>query len=221
MMGSKKATGLEIVELPFGIDVPEAVANMMLPSPELVTYYRNLEKRILWLDSDVTVDWLEYERLIIQWNAEDHHYEPELRRPIRLMFYSNGGDLEVNYSFINLIKMSKTPIIGVNMGIANSAGCYIFMACHERFAMPGAQFLIHQGSASGMNGTYSQIAAYMDDYNRKMETLHKYILEHTSIDADMLAEKLRGEWFVRAEEAVELGLCDKIVDDICDLYSWE
>ena len=210
----------DILELPV-VEIPDALANLMLPAPDLVTYYKNLEFRTLWLDTEVTVDWLEVERQIILWNREDRNTPVEVRRPIRLMIYSYGGDLEVNNSLINLIKISKTPVIGVNMGQANSAGCYIFMSCHKRYAMPNAQFLIHQGSASGMKGTYGQMNAYMRDYTRKMDALKEYIIAHTKIAPEVLEDKLSGEWFVTAEEAVELGICDKIVTDIDDLFVWE
>lgn len=193
------------------------VADAVLPSPELLMYYRNLEERTLWLDTEVTVEWLEYERQIIQWNREDKDIPVEQRKPIRLMFFTNGGDLEVNNSFVELIMMSKTPVIGINMGRADSAGCFIFMACHKRYAMPGSQFLLHQGSTMGMNGTYGQVNAYMRDYTRKMEMLRKYILAHSKISEEVLDERLKGEWFVDAREALELGVCDKIVDSIDDL----
>lgn len=217
-MSANKNASVDMVELPFGIELPESIANMILPAPELVMYYRNIENRILWLDSDVTVNWLEFERQIIDWNREDRDTPVEQRKPIRLMFFSNGGDLEVNNSFVSLVKLSKTPIIGINMGIANSAGCYIFMSCHKRYAMPGSQFLIHQGSANGLSGTFLQVSAYMDDYNRKMDALHKYILENTKISVEVLEQKMKGEWFVTADEAVSLGVCDKIVEDISELF---
>ena len=42
----------------FHIAIPAEVANLQLPSPELVTFYRNLENRMLWLDSEVDDYWL-------------------------------------------------------------------------------------------------------------------------------------------------------------------
>ena len=42
------------------IAIPQEVQNLQLPSPELITFYRNLENRVLWLDSDVNDYWLEF-----------------------------------------------------------------------------------------------------------------------------------------------------------------
>ena len=35
------------------IMIPQNLENMQLPSPELLTYYRNLEDRVIWIDYGV------------------------------------------------------------------------------------------------------------------------------------------------------------------------
>ena len=42
------------------IAIPQSVENLQLPDASLITYYKNLEKRILWLDSEVDDYFLEY-----------------------------------------------------------------------------------------------------------------------------------------------------------------
>lgn len=139
------------------IAIPSNIENMQLPSPELLTYYQNLENRTLWLDSDVDENWLEFSRKIIEWNREDKETVPEKRNPIKLMFFSYGGSLDVNNALIDTIKLSKTPVYGINIGQACSAGCFIYLACHKRLAFPNATFLIHQGGGDGFSGTYGQL----------------------------------------------------------------
>ena len=92
------------------ITLPKEVENLQLPSPELVTYYRNLENRVLWLDTEVSDYWLEFSRNIIEWNREDKNTPVEQRKPIRLMFFSYGGSLDINNTLVDTIKLSKTPI---------------------------------------------------------------------------------------------------------------
>jgi hypothetical protein len=50
------------------LEIPKDVSNLQLPDPELLTYYKNLEDRVLWVDSEINEYSLEYARLIIQWN---------------------------------------------------------------------------------------------------------------------------------------------------------
>ena len=130
------------------IAIPESVENLQLPNASLITYYKNLEKRILWLDSEVDDYFLEYGKYILQWNQEDIGKPQSERTPIRLLFFSPGGSLDINNAMIDIIKKSKTKVIGVNMGIAQSAGAFIYLACHERLTMPKAGFLLHRGSGN-------------------------------------------------------------------------
>ena len=124
------------------INIPNKLENLNLPAPELITFYKNLENRTLWLDTDVNDCYLEFSRYILQWNQEDINISIEQRKPIRLLFYSHGGDLDVNFSLIDTIKLSKTPIYGYNIGLAESAACFIYMSCHKRYTLPNASLLM-------------------------------------------------------------------------------
>lgn len=200
------------------IGIPEDIVNYQLPNPELLIYYKNLNNRVIWLDTGVDDMWLEYEKQIIEWNREDIGLKPEDRRPIKLMFFSYGGQIDINYSFIDLIQKSKTPIWGINMGQACSAACFIFIACHKRFAMPRSSYLIHQGGVDGgFSGTYEQVVAAIMEYRRQIEELGDYLLKHTKITEEVLEEKFASEWYLTAEEAVALGVADEIVNDIDDI----
>lgn len=196
------------------IDLPKDIENLALPLPSLVTFYKNLNRRVIWLDCDVDLDWLEYSKYIWQWNYEDKGIPVEQRKPIRLMFFSPGGELDINNYFVDTIKLSKTPVYGYNMGIAHSAACFVFVACHKKFVLPGATFLIHRGGAENISGTFDQVLSCVMEYQRQMELLETYLRENTKIPHDILDEKIGGEWYINAKEAVEWGIADSIVTDI-------
>lgn len=196
------------------INIPSQIENLQLPSPELVTYYRNLENRVLWLDTEVSDYWLEFSRKIIEWNREDKDISIEQRKPIKLMFFSYGGSLDINNALIDTIKLSKTPVYSINVGQACSAGCFIYLACHKRFAFPNATFLVHQGSTEGISGSYNEVVSYIMEYQRKIEELEEYLKANTKIPDEILEEKIDTEWFISATEAVQYGICDKIVESL-------
>lgn len=196
------------------ITLPKDIENLQLPSPELVTYYRNLENRVLWLDTEVDDYWLEFSRNIIEWNREDKDIPIDQRKPIRLMFFSYGGSLDVNNTLIDTIKLSKTPVYGINVGQACSAGCFIYLACHKRFAFPNATFLVHQGGTEGISGTYNEVVSYIMEYQRKIGELIVYLKENTKIPDDILEEKIDTEWFISSKEAVQYGMCEKIIESL-------
>ena len=196
------------------ITIPKNIENLQLPSPELMTYYRNLENRVLWLDTEVDDCWLEFVRKIIEWNHEDKDIPISDRKPIRLMFFSYGGSLDVNNVLVDTIKLSKTPVYGINVGQACSAGCFIYLACHKRFAFPNAVFLVHQGSTEGISGSYNEVVSYIMEYQRKVEELEIYLKENTQIPEDVLEERISTEWYISAAEALEYKMVDTIVKSL-------
>ena len=201
------------------IIIPKEIANQQLPDPELRNYYVDLENRIFWLDEEVTPYLLELIKYIIRWNAEDEKWNVpvEDRLPIRIFFFSPGGDLDINYSLIDTIKMSKTPIIGINIGQCASAAAYIFLSCHKRYMLPHAYFILHQGGGT-LSGTFEQICAQMRDYQEQVEELASFVLEHTSYTEEAVDEKIVGEWYIRKDEALENGVVHGIVNNISMLF---
>ena len=197
------------------VTIPQNAENMQLPSPELLTFYQNYQDRVLWLDADVDEYCIELAKLITRINKEDEGIKPLDRKPIKLLIFSNGGSLDINNFVIDVIKLSKTPIYGFNMGICASAGCFIYLSCHKRFAMPNSKFLIHRGSAENISGTYDQILSYVMEYQRQMDDLANYILENTSIDEETLNENLGTEWYISAKDAHEkYGMVEGIVKSL-------
>lgn len=196
------------------VSLPEA--NMQLPSPELVTYYKNLQNRVLWLDTEVDETWHEFIRNILRWNEEDKGKPVDERQHITLILYSFGGDLDINNAFIDVIRASRTPIWAVNLGQSCSAACFISIACHKRYALPNASYLIHHGSGQ-FQGEYLQIVAAVNEYQKKIERLEEYLLKTTKIPKDLLEEQILTEWYISAKEAVEYGICDKIITDLDEI----
>lgn len=201
---------------PMIIQIPSEIENVQLPTPELLTFYKDKERRCLWIDDEINNLSLEICRLIIQWNREDENQPISNRTPIKLFFFSPGGDLDVNYTIIDTIKMSKTPVYGINMGSCCSAAAYIYLACHKRFMLPHSYFLFHQGS-SQMSGTYGEIVAAMEAYQSQVNELSSFMKERTNYTLDEITDNIVGEWYVRKDEAIEKGVCHQIVDDMAIL----
>lgn len=195
------------------VTIPQGVENLALPDPELLTYYKDLEKRSFWLEDEVTEHTLEITRKIIEWNREDAGKEPGDRKPIKIFFFSPGGDLDVNYALIDTIRMSKTPIYGINIGRCCSAAAYIFLSCHKRYMLPHSYFVFHQGSGH-FQGSYAEIVSQMEDYQGQVNELAKFMKDRTLYTEEEITENIVTEWYVRKDEAVEKGICHEIVNDI-------
>lgn len=198
------------------LDIPKDLSNLQLPDPELLTYYRDLDNRVLWVDNEINEYSLEYVRLILQWNREDRKKKIKDRKPIKILFFSPGGDLDVNYTLIDTIQLSKTPVWGINMGRCASAAAFIFLSCHKRFMLPNGYFLFHQGSGA-FSGTFQEVCAQLQDYQIAVNRLSNFVLTYTSFTKEEIEEKISGEWYVRDPEALEKGVVNEVITDINQL----
>ncbi len=198
------------------IMIPQNLENMQLPSPELLTYYRNLEDRVIWIDYGVDETILEVSKLIMYFNKLDKDIPIEERKPIKLLLYSYGGDGQACFSLLDVIALSKTPVHTINMGVAMSAGLLILLAGHQRFCLKNSTALAHSGSG-GASGTFEQTEAQMKDYKRFVDTMRNYIIERTNIDTKTLNKYKTKEWYLYAEDQVKFGIVNKIIDDIDEI----
>ena len=200
------------------ISIPGGLEDIKLPDPALLQFYRNYENRMIWIDEEVNENTLEFAKMIMQWNFEDkmNNVPIEERKPIKIIFFSPGGDLEVNNCLVDTISMSKTKVIGVNAGEAASAACFIYLSCHERLTFPNATFLIHQGAGS-FSGTYDQVVSAIVNYQRQIEELGSYILSRTNIPEEVFNENFSTDWYIDAKEAVKYGVADKIINSLDEI----
>lgn len=201
------------------IAIPKDAENLQLPDPTLLQFYKNYENRILWIDDEITEYTLEFAKMIMQWNIDDDKagIKQEDRKPIKIVFFSPGGDLEVNNCLVDTITLSKTPVIGVNAGMAASSGCFIYLSCHKRYTFPTAEFLIHQGAGT-FSGTYDIVVSAIMNYQRQIEELGKFVLSRTKIPEDVFNENFTTDWYLSAKEAVEYGVADKIVTSFDEIF---
>ena len=198
------------------IAIPQSIENLQLPDPELVTYYRNLEDRVIWIDYGVDESILEVSKLIMYFNKLDKDIPIEDRQPIKILLYSYGGDGQACFSLLDIIALSKTPVWTINMGVAMSAGLLILLAGHKRFCLKNSTALAHSGSG-GTSGTFEQTEAQMKDYQRFVKTMRDYIIERTDIDTKTLNKYKNKEWFLYSEDQLKYGIVDKIIDDIDEI----
>ena len=194
------------------IAIPQNAENLQLPDPSLLQFYKNYENRILWIDDEISTLTLEYAKMIMQWNFEDkkNNVPIEERVPIKVIFFSPGGDLEVNNCLVDTIQLSKTPVIGVNVGMAASSGCFIYLACHKRYTFPTAEFLLHKGSGN-FSGNYDEVISAIVNYQRQIEELGNFVLTRTNIPKDEFEANFGNDWYISASGAIKYGVAEKII----------
>lgn len=200
------------------IPIPKEIENMQLPDPDLLNQYIDLKNRIIWVADEIDIFTLNIIQDIVNWNRADEQQNIpiEKRKPIKLIFFSPGGDLDIHNSLIDVIELSKTPIYGINAGRCCSAAAFIFLSCHKRFTLSRAFFLFHQGSGA-FAGSYGEVTAQIENYQEQVSNLALFMAKRTKYSGEEIANNITSEWYIDAKEAKEKGVCDEIIDSIDEL----
>ena len=201
-------------ETEFFIDLPEDLIDLKLPNSYNLKYYRDLSNRTIWIneeiDRNLTQEIIHY---IIKWNRDDRGIPEMDRKPIRLLFDSQGGDLDAQAAICSAIELSKTPVIGVAVGLVASAASLIYLSCHVRLAFKSSYFILHKGSAA-LSGDYENIISSIEDYKKEINKMISFIIEKSKYTKEEVEEHINKDWYVRAQEALEKGMVDEIITDI-------
>ena len=200
------------------IGIPEVTANLQLPDPSLRQFYLDEQDRIFWVDSQINENTLELVKMIMRCNKEDKGKNVEDRKPITVMIDSPGGSVEVLLSVIKAIDISKTPVRTVCYCNAYSAAADLLASGHKglRYCMPGTNVMMHSGSCA-YQGTASQVDAAKKFYDAMGKKVTDHIYARTNIDTKT-QRKMKDDYYMTAEDALNLGIVDKIVDDLDELF---
>lgn len=197
--------------------IPEAIENLQLPNPDLLTYYKDENDRVFWIEGEINDGLFELSKMIIRCNKEDKDTPVEQRKPIKIFINSPGGDLDSTLAFIGLMNISKTPIWTVDACWAYSAAGLILMAGHKRYALPNTECLIHSGSGQ-LGGSYEQTTEQMKNYKYLVDKMRDFILSKTKIDQKLFKKNSQKDWYIYDDEMLNLGIVDEIIDDLDILF---
>ena len=178
----------------------------------LMELAQGLDRNIFIGDIDNIADTVD--AVIRFWNNYDNQRNIPIdeREPIKLYIDSYGGSLTEAFTICDSIKLSKTPIWTINIGTAYSGGFLIAICGDRRYAYPHASYLFHEG-ATGNSADANKFRNFADFYQIQLEQLKDIILKHTSITSEKYKEKQRDDWWITADEAVDLKVCDVIAEE--------
>lgn len=199
----------------------EELENLKLPSIDSVEDWNDYRDRKLYIDFEIGDYLVVMSKRIIQWNKEDEEIPVDKRKPIRIYINSPGGSLQSCMTFIDVLKMSKTPIKLICINGAYSAAGMIFMCKGEnitRLIVPHGKVLIHQGSLGVGQVQTHQFLDVANDVKKDEIKVKDYVLNNTTINSKLYDRKKKDEWSLDAEECLKLGVCDKIIEDMTELF---
>jgi ATP-dependent Clp protease, protease subunit len=134
---------------------------------------------------------------------------------IPIFISSYGGSVYALIEMIDAIKKSKIPVATIAVGKAMSAGAVLLAMGNDgmRYAAPNATIMIHEISA-GTSGKLGDMLASVDEAKRLNDLVFKIMAKNIGKHSDyfikLIASKTRADWFMTSQEALSIGLIDKI-----------
>lgn len=164
---------------------------------------------------------------IIQRILEINKYDEEeeiknplyVREPIDLIIDSYGGGIYEGFALFGVIDTSVTPVHGYCYSKAMSMGFLLFIICHRRHAHRVASFMYHNG-ATLLKDDLVALQNSVDQAVAMVKMGDSYITKHTLLTQEKLDEikKYRLDWYMFAEEAMENGIVDVILESKRNTY---
>jgi len=173
-------------------------------------YSRLLKERIVMLNGpveDMMANTIVAQLLFLESENPD--------KEISLFINSPGGVITSGMSIYDTMQFIKCDVATYVMGQACSMGSFLAQAgtAGKRYMLPYARHMIHQPSG-GARGMQSDIEIQYKEITKMKDVLTKLYVKHNT-KGKTYAEFERDmdrDTFMSAEEALEYGLIDKIIE---------
>ena len=134
-------------------------------------------------------------------------------KDIHLYINSPGGSVTAGLSIYDTMQFINPNVSTMCIGQAASMGALLLAGGTKgkRFALPHSRMMIHQPSG-GAQGQAADIEIQANEIIKLRHQLNKIMAAHTGKDLDVIAADTERDRFMSAEEAVEYGLVDKVLN---------
>ncbi|MDR0314980.1 MAG: ATP-dependent Clp endopeptidase proteolytic subunit ClpP [Oscillospiraceae bacterium] len=137
----------------------------------------------------------------------------DAEKDISLYINSPGGSVSAGLAIYDTMQYIKCDVSTICMGLAASMGALLLSsgARGKRFALPNSEIMIHQPSG-GAKGQATDIKIISDHIIKTKQNLNKILADNTGKPIEVIAQDTERDNFMSANEALEYGLIDKILD---------
>ena len=122
---------------------------------------------------------------------------------------SNGGFVDEGFRIARLIEGLDKPTKTVAKKVYSIANV-IFFAGQERTAEEGADFMLHMAWFQPPAGNADDLRAWGEMLDKEDGRIRDYISEKTGISDGALAEVMKSDTYVNAEQAQKLGFFNQV-----------
>lgn len=172
-------------------------------------YSRLLKDRIIFLGEEVnetTASLVVAQLLFLE--SEDPG------KDIHLYINSPGGMVTAGFAIYDTMQYIKCDVSTICVGLAASMGAFLLAGGTKgkRLALPNAEVMIHQPSG-GAKGQATEIEIAAENILRTKKRLNEILAANTGKPVDVIAADTERDHYLSAEEALEYGLIDKVIEN--------
>lgn len=138
-------------------------------------------------------------------------------KEITLYINSPGGDCESGLALYDAIRMTRSKVRAVCVGLCASMGAVIYLAADRREILPHSRIMIHDpsfGKADFSGQKSKEIEEHLAGLNKMRKTLATIIADRTGKTLEEIYKVTQYDSFYTAEEAVEFGIAHKIINKL-------
>ena len=175
---------------------------------EFDIYSRLLNERIIFLGTPIDDQVV---NLIVAQLLHLESQDPD--KDISIYINCPGGSIYSGLAIYDTMQFVRPQISTICVGVAMSMGSLLLAggAHGKRFSLPNSRLLIHQPSA-GFEGQSSDIEIHAREILKIRKRVDEIYAHHTGQTFEQVHEDMERDRFFKADEAVEYGLIDRVID---------
>jgi len=133
-------------------------------------------------------------------------------KDIHLYINSPGGSVTAGMSVYDTMQFIRPDVSTMCTGLAASMGAVLLTAgaAGKRYCLPHARTMIHQ-PLGGFQGQASDIEIHAKEILSTRERLNAILAKHSGQPAERISKDTDRDFFMSAEESVEYGLIDQVM----------
>lgn len=146
-----------------------------------------------------------------------HILDSKSSDPIEVLMINPGGHFDAGMAIYDAIQLCKSPITVKVFGYAYSMAAVILQAADTRIMSPNARLMIHYGE-EGLSSNHPKITKkWKIQYDKdsawmKNQFLDRIREKQPEFTAAQMEKLLDFDTILNAQEAVDLGLADKVME---------
>lgn len=141
-------------------------------------------------------------------------------KPILFVINSPGGAVDCGFAIWDQVKMITSPVTTLVTGLAASMGSVLSLcgAKGRRFATKHARIMIHQPRIMGViQGQATDLEIQAKEIIKTRQLIVDVYVEATGKDRKTIEKSIDRDTWMSAQEALEFGLLDKVVESYADI----